>query len=60
MGEVESPVGPLPALHPATTSEDWPPRFDPIPAAGSHTRALMAELDYTPSAIEQLERDGVV
>ena len=60
VGEVESPVGPMPALHPATTSEDWPPRFDPIPAAGSHTRALLAELDYPPSAIEQLERDGVV
>ncbi len=60
LGEVESPVGPLPALHPATTSEDWPPRFDPIPAPGSHTRALLAELDYAPSAIEQLERDGVV
>ena len=60
VGEVESPVGSLPALQPATTSEDWPPRFDPIPAAGSHTRALLAELDYTSSAIEQLERDGVV
>ena len=60
VGKVESPVGSLPALQPATTSEDWPPRFDPIPAAGSHTRALLAELDYTSSAIEQLERDGVV
>ncbi len=60
VGEVESPVGSLPALQPATTSEDWPPRFDPIPAAGSHTRALLAELNYTSSAIEQLERDGVV
>ena len=60
VAEVESPVGPLPALQPPTTSEGWPPRFDPIPAAGSHTRALLAELDYTPPAIERLERDGVV
>ena len=60
VAEVESPVGPLPALQPATTNEAWPPRFDPIPAAGGHTRALLEELGYTADAIEQLERDGVV
>lgn len=60
IAEVASPVGPLPALQPAATSEGWPPRFDPIPAAGSHTRALLAELGYTPAATEQLERDGVI
>ena len=60
VAEVESPVGPLPALQPATTNEAWPPRFDPIPAAGEHTRALLEELGYAADAIEQLERDGVV
>ena len=60
VAEVESPVGPLPALHPATTSQEWPPRFDPIPAAGSHTQTLLTELGYTPAAIEGLQRDGVV
>ncbi len=60
IGEVESPVGPLPALLPATTSEEWPPRFDPIPAIGEHTRALLTELGYRPDEVEQLEQDGVV
>ena len=60
IGEVESPVGPLPALLPATTSEEWPPRFDPIPATGEHTRALLTELGYGLDAIEQLKQDGVV
>ena len=60
VAEVESPVGPLPALQPATTNEAWPPRFDPIPAAGEHTRALLEELGYAADAIKQLERDGVV
>ena len=60
VAEVESPVGPLPALQPATTSEEWTPRFDPIPEAGADTRALLDELGYSSDAIEQLEQDGVV
>ncbi len=60
IAEVESPVGPLPALQPATTSDHWPPRFDPIPETGGHTRSLLAELGYTSEAIERLRGDGVV
>lgn len=43
---VDSPVGPLPALLPATTSEEWPPRFEPIPGEGEHTAALLEELGF--------------
>ncbi len=60
VGEVASPVGPLPALQPATTSEAWPPRFDAIPAAGANTRSLLAELGYGSEEIARFERDGVV
>ena len=60
VAEVGSPVGLLPALQPATTSNEWPPRFDPVPATGEHTRALLAELGYKSDEVEQLERDGVV
>lgn len=60
VAEVGSPVGPLPALLPATANETWPPRFRAIPATGEHTRALLAELGYGSEAIEGFERDDVV
>ncbi len=60
VAEVESPVGTLPALQPATTNEAWAPRFDAIPAVGADTRALLDELGYSADAIEQFEQDGVV
>lgn len=58
--EVESPLGPLPALHPAMTAANWPPRFDPIPATGSHTLSLLTELGYEPHQIQRLQDEGVV
>ncbi len=60
VAEVESPVGTLPALQPATTNEAWAPRFDAIPAVGADTRALLDELGYSSDAIEQFVQDGVV
>ena len=60
VAEVQSPVGPLPALQPATTNEAWTPRFDAIPEVGANTRALLDELGYSSDAIEQFEQDGVV
>ena len=60
VAEVESPVGTLPALQPATTNEAWSPRFDAIPEVGAHTRALLDEMGYSSDAIEQFEQDGVV
>ncbi len=60
VAEVESPVGTLPALQPATTNEAWAPRFDAIPTVGADTRALLDELGYSSDAIEQFEQDGVV
>ena len=60
VSEVDSPVGTLPALRPAATHPEWPPRFDPIPAAGGHTNALLTELGCSPAEIERLRREGVV
>ncbi len=60
VAEVESPVGTLPALQPATTNEAWAPRFDAIPEVGADTQALLDELGYSSDAIEQFEQDGVV
>ncbi|MCY3991481.1 MAG: CaiB/BaiF CoA-transferase family protein [Caldilineaceae bacterium] len=60
VAEVGSPVGPLPAMLPATENEAWPARFGAIPATGEHTRALLVELGYGVKAIEEMERNGIV
>jgi itaconate CoA-transferase len=39
--EFGSPAGPLPGLKP--TSGGWEPRFDPVPALGEHSQAIIAE-----------------
>jgi itaconate CoA-transferase len=40
--EFGSPAGPLPGLKPVS-GESWQPRFDPVPALGEHTNAILAE-----------------
>jgi itaconate CoA-transferase len=41
-GEFGSPAGPLPGLKPVS-GDSWEPRFDPVPALGEHTQAILAE-----------------
>jgi len=41
--EVATPSGPLPGLVPVS-GESWEPRFDPVPALGEQTAAILAEL----------------
>ena len=40
--EFGSPAGPLPGLKPVS-GDSWEPRFDPVPALGEHTDAILAE-----------------
>lgn len=58
--EVDSPVGKLPALLPVATMSAVEPRFDPIPALGEQTNAILHELGYDATAIEQLRRTQVI
>jgi crotonobetainyl-CoA:carnitine CoA-transferase CaiB-like acyl-CoA transferase len=58
--EVDSPVGPLPALLPPVTMSGVEPVFQPIPALGEHTEKILAELGYDPSGIAQLQADQVL
>lgn len=58
--EVDSPVGPLPALLPPVTFESDPPRWDPIPALGQHTDAVLTELGYSATEIADLRAAGTV
>jgi crotonobetainyl-CoA:carnitine CoA-transferase CaiB-like acyl-CoA transferase len=57
--EVDSPVGPLPALLPPGTWNEGP-RMDAIPALGQHTDAILAELGLGADAIAALRADGAV
>ncbi|MFM8577147.1 MAG: CaiB/BaiF CoA transferase family protein, partial [Limnohabitans sp.] len=57
---VGSPVGDLPALRPPGSHSDFAPRMDKIPALGEHSASILGELGYTPEAIEQLRKDGVI
>ncbi|RME57906.1 MAG: CoA transferase [Caldilineae bacterium] len=42
--QVESAVGPLPALLPAVNIQGVQPRMDPIPDVGAHTEAILREI----------------
>jgi len=44
--EFGSPAGPLPGLKPASGA-NWEPRFDPVPALGEHTDAILTEFGVT-------------
>ncbi|UUX97120.1 CaiB/BaiF CoA transferase family protein [Aquabacterium sp. J223] len=51
--EVDSPVGPLPALLPPGSWPE-PPRMDAVPALGQHTDAILAELGVPPHEVAAL------
>lgn len=55
---VGSPVGPVRSLAPPGPT-DREPRMDPVPAAGEHTGAILAELGLPEDELAALLRDGV-
>lgn len=57
---VDSASGALPALIPPASSTAFEPRIDKVPALGEHTDAILAELGYSSSDIEQLSGKGVI
>ena len=58
--EVDSPVGPLPALLPPVTMPEFEARFDPIPTVGEHTDRILAGIGYSASEIAGLHASGAV
>jgi len=58
--EVDSAVGPLPALVPPALADGVPPRMDPIPALGQHTDAILRELGYDEPRIQAMRAAGAV
>ncbi|QEV16879.1 CaiB/BaiF CoA transferase family protein [Streptomyces alboniger] len=59
--EVKVPGAPTPveALLPPAALSGVAPRMDPVPAAGEHTEAILAELGRDPDAIARLLAEGV-
>jgi itaconate CoA-transferase len=58
--EVDSPVGPLPAVLPPATFDGVEVRMGPIPGIGEHTDSILAELGYDSGRIDALRREGAI
>ena len=58
--EMESPVGAVPVIGSPLRLSDSPARFDPIPALGEDTEAILQELGYTSAEIDAFRRDRVI
>ena len=57
---VDTPSGPIPALLPPGSNNDFTPRMDKVPALGEHTDAILTHLGYAPEAITQLRQAGAI
>ena len=58
--EVDSPVGPIPALLPPGSWEEQAPRMDRIPALGEDTDRILATLGYDSERIAALREKNVI
>ncbi len=58
--EVESPVGRVPVVGNPLRLSQSPVRFDPIPALGEQTDAVLKKLGYDETRIAQFHRDKIV
>lgn len=58
--DVESPVGPMPALLPPGGFGDEEPRMGPIPALGQHSRDILMQLGMDKGEIDALSEQGII
>ena len=58
--EVDSPVGPLPAVLPPATFENFEARMDRVPHVGEHTQDILEALGYSAGEIEKLQSAGAI
>ncbi|MDM0115821.1 CaiB/BaiF CoA-transferase family protein [Variovorax sp. J22R133] len=58
--QVETPTGPVPALLPPGQDQSFAPRMDAVPALGQHTGSILAELGFSPDAIETMRSEKAI
>lgn len=58
--DVSTPVGPVPALLPPGGIGGIEPRMGAVPDLGEHSRMILTELEFSPSEINDLAKDGVI
>ena len=58
--EIDSPAGPLRALVPPFNIEGVEAAMGPVPSVGQHTGAILHELGFTPAAVADWQRAGIV
>ena len=58
--DVGTAAGPVPALLPPGLAEPDQPRFDPVPALGAHTDAILRAQGYSEQRIAALRADQVI
>jgi itaconate CoA-transferase len=58
--QIESPVGPLPAMLPPGSPVPFHARMDAVPRLGEHTDAVLRELGFSDAEVTSLHREGVV
>ncbi|MGH9145884.1 MAG: CaiB/BaiF CoA transferase family protein [Vicinamibacterales bacterium] len=58
--QIDSPVGPIPALVPPVRMDGVDPRIGAIPALGQHSEAILEELKFDRKTVAQWKREGVI
>jgi crotonobetainyl-CoA:carnitine CoA-transferase CaiB-like acyl-CoA transferase len=58
--EVDSPVGRVPVVGNPLRLSDSPARFDPVPALGEQTEAVLKKLGYNDDQIDEFRRAKII
>jgi itaconate CoA-transferase len=58
--EIQTSVGPIPALLPPGMPGVCAPRMDSVPALGEHTEAILMELGYDSETIARLHKENAI
>jgi len=58
--EVGTPAGTVEAMKPPFNLDGFEPRMDPVPALGGQSRAILSELGFSSSAIEEMAKAKII